>query len=141
MVQNTGTHAFPLKVLRLEKAMCGSGERSVILPGAAMAALFSDQGLSGYVSFETQNSGNVEINVLPTLPIQASALRIHQYGRCLNERTNNVLYQYPLARKGTQLSCYVPLSISADEKGIVGRGISISDSAGETLCNGVIGWN
>ena len=131
--------------------MCGSGERQATVPGAAMAALFNEDGLSAYVSFEVKSSGKVAVGVIPnseskhkaliTPSNQLSNLRIHRYGQRLDDRANTILYQYPLLASGAGLCCQARLSISADEMGIIGRGISISDQDGKELCAGIVGWN
>lgn len=116
-----------------------------------MAAMFNEDGLSAYISFEVKSSGNVAVGVIPnseskhktlTIPSnQSSNLRIHRYGQRLDDRANSILYQYPLLALGASLCCDARLSISADEIGIIGRGVSISDQDGKEICAGIIGWN
>ena len=100
--------------------MCGSGERYIVLPGEAIAALFSDKGLSGYISFEGQGDGRARVRTVTPLPSKAHELRIHKYGQYLNENANDVLYRQLLVNERSHLTCYIPLIVSAEEKGIIG---------------------
>lgn len=131
--------------------MCGSGERQATVAGSAMAALFDNNGLWACISFEGKGSGRLAVSVTPsgeskhrslTIPSNlSSSLRIHSFGQRLDDHTNSVSYQYPLLASGACLYCHARLSISADETGIIGRGISIADQNGKELCAGIIGWN